>query len=259
MKRSDNLYLTRIASLVGQKNPSRAIPAFVKNSRGPSQSLEALARELGVSRIVEQRLPFEGGLFKLPHGELIIKLNSDSSSVRKRFTLAHEIGHLFLNTVPALRSSHRADEALERTCDLIAVELLMPEDETTAFVRELGSPAAAKLREIASRFRVSLQTAAIRVHSGLGLWKGAIGMWSGVPSFRTLWFVGPRRWRETRPDTASLRRVLETQESIKTTDLWEGRQSTETVWLDLAPCGTNTVIGLVDFVKSGTEAWETTR
>jgi hypothetical protein len=255
-----NPYLKRIASSVGQQDLSRAIGVFVSARRVANESLDNVARKLGISRIIEQRLPFEGGLFKLPDGELVIKLNSDSSFVRKRFTLAHEIGHLLLNTVPALRSSHqRADEALERACDLIAAELLMPTEETTKFVKEIGSPTAEKLKDIASKFRVSLQTAAIRVQSGLGLWKCAAGMWGGAPRFRTFWFVGPRRWDEPQPDTGSLRQVLESQRPLQTKDLWRRRDSTETVWLDLAPYGTGSVVGLVDFVKSGRGTQEPTR
>src|SRR5713226_7321188 len=137
MKFPGNRYLKRIALLVGQQDERRALQLFVAAQRVANESLDDLARKLGVSRIIEQRLPFEGGLFQLADGELVIKLNAESSFVRKRFTLAHEIAHLLLNTVPAHRSANRTDQALERTCDLIAAELLMPAKDTTGFIQGL--------------------------------------------------------------------------------------------------------------------------
>jgi len=204
---------------------------------------------LGVSRIIEQKLPFEGGLFQLPDGELVIKLNSESPFVRKRFTLAHEIAHLLLNTVPAHRSTSRTDEALERTCDLIAAELLMPAEDTTGFIHGLGTPSPENLKAIASRYSVSLQTAAIRVCYGLKLWKCCIGMWSLSPNMKTLWFVGPKRWDNVQPDVSLLERAASSNTSFQTKDLWRRGELTESVWLNLLRVGETSAIGLVHFVN----------
>jgi hypothetical protein len=76
VKSSGNPYLKRIASMVGEREPRRGLEVFVRARRSGNESLDALARKLGVTRIIEQRLPFEGGLFQLPDGELVIKLNS---------------------------------------------------------------------------------------------------------------------------------------------------------------------------------------
>ena len=249
MKSSTNPYLTRIASLVGEKDPGHGLQVFVKTHRAAGESLEDLACKLGVSRIIEQRLPYEGCLFKLPDGELVIKLNSESSFVRKRFTLAHEIAHLFLKTVPAFRSTRRADGALERTCDMIAAELLMPTEETTDFVRELGAPSPEKLRAIAARYAVSMQTAAIRVHDGFGLWKCSVGMWERSPRARTIWFVGRRRPDAVQPDPHCLDLALASSSSVRVNDLWQRGESTFPVWLNLLGIGNSRVLGLVDFVN----------
>jgi hypothetical protein len=249
VNRSSNPYLRRIASLVGEKDLRRAIQVFAGNHRGASQSLDVLARELGVSRILEQELPFEGGLFRLSDGELVIKLNSGSSFVRKRFTLAHEIAHLLLDTVPAHRSTDRADKDLERTCDLMAAELLMPTEEAANFINGLGSPSPENLKAIASRYTVSLQTAAIRVYDGLKLWKCGIGMWSLSPKMKTLWFVGPKRWDSVQPDISLLERAASSNTSFRTKDLWRRRELTEPVWLNLLRVGEASAIGLVHFVN----------
>jgi IrrE N-terminal-like domain len=249
VKSLSNPYLKRIASLVGEKNPHHALEVFVRSRRSGDESLDVLARRLGVTRIIEQRLPFEGGLFQLSDGELVIKLNSESSFVRKRFTLAHEIAHLLLNTVPAHRSANQTDEDLERTCDLIAAELLMPAEEATNFISGLGSPSPENLKAIASRFAVSLQTAAIRIHNGLKLWKCGLGMWSLSPKLKTLWFVGPKRWDSVQPDPSLLERAASSNTSLHARDLWRRGEVTEPVWLNLLGVGSNSAVGLIHFVN----------
>src|SRR5713101_499334 len=249
MKSPINPYLQRIASIVGEQDTSRALQAFIGNRRGARESLDALACKLGVSRIIEEKLPFEGGLFQLADRELVIKLNSESSFVRKRFTLAHEIGHLLLKTVPALRSTRRTDQALERTCDLVAAELLMPTAEAVDFVRGLGPPAPETLRVIASKYEVSLRTAAIRVHEDFKLWKTSIGFWELRPRTRTVWFVGPRRWDMTEPDSYSLELALSASKTVRTSELWRRGVFTDPVWLDLLHIGSSRVLGLVAFVN----------
>jgi len=236
-------------SLIGEKSPERALQAFVAAKSGANESLDSLAYKLGVSRIIEQKMPFEGGLFRLAHGELVIKLNIDSPFVRKRFTLAHEIGHLFLETVPALRSTRRLDAALERTCDLIAAELLMPTAAASDFVRGLGPPSPEKLREIASKYRVSLQTAAIRVRDGLKIWKCSMGMWAASPKSKTLWFTGLRRWQYAQPSLECVELALNSNASVCTVDRWERADFTERVWLNLLRVGSSCVLGLVDSAK----------
>ncbi|HTU35263.1 MAG TPA: ImmA/IrrE family metallo-endopeptidase [Candidatus Acidoferrum sp.] len=208
-----------------------------------------MAFRLGVSRIVRENLSFEGGVFQLPSGELIIKLNTDSPPVRRRFTLAHEIGHLLLGK-PGLRSSCGRDQELEKKCDAIASELLMPSDEAIPFIESLGKPSPEKLRAIASRFDVSLQAAAFRVHRDLGLWKCFIGCWQRHPKVKTDWFVGYRRWERAEPDESSLDLALGSEASVQSREYWERGPRMETVWLNLLRLGkSGRVLGLVGFVN----------
>jgi hypothetical protein len=200
-------------------------------------------------------LPFEGGLFKLPDGELVIKLNSENSYVRKRFTLAHEIGHLLLDTIPARRSARRIDDALERTCDLIAAELLMPMEEMNRLVRKLGAPSPEKLKAIASEYKVSLRATAIRVHSGLRLWKCYIGFWEKRDIIRTAWFVGQKRWDATVPSSYSIEQAADSDTSVETTERWERQGFSEPVGLNLLRVGmienfgVQRFLGLVTFLS----------
>jgi hypothetical protein len=248
-----NPYLGRIASLVGEKNKREAVRLFVGAHRASLESLDGLAHKLGVSRIMEQRLPFEGGLFQLPDGELVVKLNSESSFVRQRFTLAHELGHLLLKTVPAFRSAPRTDLALERTCDMIAAELLMPSEEAIKFIRSLGQPSPEKLKLIASKYDVSLHMAAIRAHADFCLWKCFIGCWDCHPQIKTAWFVGHRRWDRVEPDSYSLDLALSSDGPVQSKELWQRGPSGDPVWLNLLRIGdgnmTSRVLGLIGFVS----------
>jgi len=249
MRTVTNPYLKRIASFVRENDATRAVQLFVSANRRASEPLDDIARRLGVNRIIRERLPFEGGLARLPDGELVIKINARSPFVRQRFTLAHEVAHLLLRTEPAFRGNRKGDVHLERACDLIAAELLIPTEEATDFVHGLGSPSPENLKAISSRYVVSLQTAAIRVYSGLKLWKCGVGMWTVSPRMKTLWFVGPKRWDNVLPASSLLERAVLSDESFKTTDLWRRREVSETVLLDLLGVGSTNAIGLVHFVN----------
>lgn len=250
MKRSSNRYLDRIRCLTGETDPGTAAAVFVRSIRADSESLESLAHRLGISKIIEEHLPFEGGLFEIGQGELVIKLNVESSFVRKRFTLAHELGHMLLNTVPAFRkAASHGDEALERACDMIAAELLMPTTDATAFVRGLGQPSPEKLTIIASKYRVSLYAAAIRVQSGLNLWKCSIGCWERQPQIKTVWFVGRRLWDRTDPDSYSLDLALSSEGPVQSKEVWQRGTNGEPVWLNLLRLHDGRVLGLVGFVN----------
>jgi len=240
----------RARTTAAGENPTAAIAAFVAARRSPGEPLQAMALRLGVSRIIEEPMRFEGGLFELPHGERIIKLNAESPPNRKRFTLAHEIGHLLLGK-PGLRGSCGSNRALERRCDGIAAELLMPTDEAVPFIKNLGKPSPEKLRTMASRFEVSLQAAAFRVHRDLGLWKCFIGCWQRHPKIKTEWFVGySRRWDRAEPDEHSLDLALSSEGPVQPRELWQRGPQAEPIWLNLLRLGTDSrVLGLVGFVN----------
>ena len=172
MRMMTNPYLKRLASFVHEVDTTRAVRTFVSTSRHATESLDDMARRLGVSRIIRERLPFEGGLVRLSHGELVIKLNAQSPFVRQRFTLAHEVAHLLLRTEPAFRGNRKSDVCLERACDVIAAELLMPSAEAADFVRSLGSPSPEKLsQQVGENFRMVISHQPVevsRIRGGAG-------------------------------------------------------------------------------------------
>jgi Zn-dependent peptidase ImmA (M78 family) len=229
MKRPRNKIIQRIIKGVGRPDPTTAIRLFVEPHRRLGDTLESIAHRLGVSEIVEERLPFEGGIFD-DSGCLTIKINSLSPRARQRFTLAHEIGHLILAKVLKGKTQCSGDKELEQACDAIAAELLMPANEAASFVTERGAPSPELLREFSRKFDVSLHTAALRVHMDLKLWPQSIGLWGfrgkaqgrrSSPPYADddypdeVWFVGKRRWVTKQPPFGAFYHALSSSESVR--------------------------------------------
>jgi hypothetical protein len=121
--------------------------------------LEALMPRLGVQRIIAEDLPVAGELRRTPDGLTIVH-SSDLSAPRKRFTIAHEMGHaVFEASGP--RPPREGDE-VERICDMIAAEILLPESDFRSAAE--GTPSILKLFSIAKQFGTSVHATARRYH-----------------------------------------------------------------------------------------------
>jgi hypothetical protein len=102
----------------------------------------------------------------------IIVVNSKHTSKRKRFTIAHELGHYFIQNKPSHCFAHRDSgnySLEERYANNFASALLMPEDE---IIRKVGNfkkskigdlPDSELINYIAGEFDVSQSAAAIRL------------------------------------------------------------------------------------------------
>lgn len=124
----------------------------------PPTDLEAVGGKLGVVRFLEEDdLPVSGQLRKKKEG-LEIVCARGMALTRKRFTIAHELGHaVFESTGP---NCPRSGEELERLCDMLAVEMLMPRE---LFNKSLGGDVRLDaIFGLARLFQVSLSAAAIR-------------------------------------------------------------------------------------------------
>jgi Zn-dependent peptidase ImmA (M78 family) len=100
--------------------------------------VEEIAEDLLGLRVVEEPLEVSGLLYP---GDRLIVLNADESPVRRRFTLAHEIGHWVCQCLEGTEAPvfcrHQdvavsTDRALEREANIFAAELLMPADAVVA-------------------------------------------------------------------------------------------------------------------------------
>jgi Zn-dependent peptidase ImmA (M78 family) len=114
--------------------------------------------------------------------EITIKKNH--LSTRKRFSLAHELGHLFLHMGYLVnpdtwgRSSDYCDSVYHRfgysieeaEANLFAAALLMPEEDFRRAVNELGNNGNIPIKELASHFRTSA-AATLRRGQELGVFR----------------------------------------------------------------------------------------
>ena len=118
----------------------------------------------------------EEGLLIPEKGSYLVRLKQKSTESRRRFSLAHELGHTFFyrDTGKGLRHqigvlNMRERTAEERICNLFASALLMPSQQLRRHLRGLptGRPSQLldRLESVAQTFRVSLPALIQRLRS----------------------------------------------------------------------------------------------
>ena len=140
---------------------------------------EELARHLGIP-IIRQAFKGSDGWCLRYRKQATITLNSTSPRGRQRFTLAHELAHIVLDTkndvLPAGAGAFFADTKEERQANSLAAEFLLPLTELRRLVTELPVDIIA-LKKIAKKANVSPVMAACRIAGlakRLGLINGAV-------------------------------------------------------------------------------------
>jgi hypothetical protein len=130
----------------------------------PPTNLETLSPRLNILDVRAEDIPFSGELRREGQGFVVV-YSSVLSGPRKRFTIAHEMAHaIFAASGPGWP---RTGKELERLCDMLATELLMPR---TLFLEQCnGAVSLAKIREMAHLFQTSLSATSIRCAELLGL------------------------------------------------------------------------------------------
>lgn len=143
--------------------------------------VEAVADYLGLE-IVPRRFPAEdrtSGALLRRDGSAIIVVNAAHAPVRKRFTIAHEIGHFVLHDdevhVDQFRNEKSSDgtHAKEIEANAFAAELLMPEEIVTKLVGRFSMMALdpeteEHVKKVARQLEVSAEALTIRLAT-LGL------------------------------------------------------------------------------------------
>ena len=118
------------------------------------------------------------------NGRRLVGVNNNSAESinRQRFTLAHELGHIFLHSndtvnyqksVLLFRDGHSSDgsDPKEREANRFAAELLMPESLLRAELEKVGSidllneNSQKKISTLAAKFQVSPQAMSVRLAS----------------------------------------------------------------------------------------------
>lgn len=168
----------------------KALETMIPSSSRPviPVSLEAAARRVGIEQVLDVEMSnCDGLLSRTPSGSYIATLRRSQGATRKRFTLAHEIGHAIVfrsighraERADGVQLSCRAESAderdEERLCDALASELLMPRVQFLETMEAFGV-SASTVPSLGRRFGVSLQAASRRVAQllpydvGVGLW-----------------------------------------------------------------------------------------
>lgn len=123
----------------------------------PPVELDNICSTLGV-QVIGEKLDRDGYLLEFPDGtrEILCNDYGNSKNLRWRFTIAHEIGHLILNSISKdyeETPKYAPSEKVETWCDSFATELLLPAswimNYSTEIVRKLKSGQGRRLAEYA--------------------------------------------------------------------------------------------------------------
>lgn len=132
------------------------VEKLLDNVPCPPTNLEVLAEKLRVTEICAEDLPVSGEL--RPDGKNFKVVYSNFlSPARRQFTIAHELGHAIFENSGA--RPPRTGEELERLCDLLASEILMPQNVFLSSVE--GTPSIYQLLKALQTFKTSLISTSI--------------------------------------------------------------------------------------------------
>ena len=144
----------------------------------PPVDIEAIARHLN-AQVVEEKLDRSvSGLLYRDGDQVVIGVNSAHADRRRRFTIAHEIGHLVLHKGRPLVLDHvrvnfrdanssTASDLEEIQANAFAAEILMPREPVIAGAKKLledrAVTEAAVIEYLAQGFEVSDQAMEYRL------------------------------------------------------------------------------------------------
>jgi len=113
-------------------------------------------------------------------GKKVIGINETDGDERQRFTMAHELGHMFVHANDDVTfdrgfayfrdgNSSTGINPKEREANAFAAELLMPADHLLSSVRALGGidpmNNEGEVRKLAKKYKVSFSAMSVRLHS----------------------------------------------------------------------------------------------
>ncbi len=152
----------RVRQISGLKDIDQAIAKIAEDLMdgldGPPTDLEVLAHRVDVTDIRQDgAMLVPGELRKLRDG-LVVFLLPNLTKTRRRFTLAHELGHAFFE-----RTGRRPPPSreLEQLCDKFAAEFLMPRRMFVSFAGQ--HPDLPRVHELCQRFETGLLSTLGRV------------------------------------------------------------------------------------------------
>ena len=153
----------RLRRLAGVDRIDQAVPAVVSQLLGgipcPPTDLRALCARLNVTEVLDDDdIPVVGEL-RRENGSFRILCAAGQSAARRRFTIAHELAHVLFESTG--RGAPRVGADLERLCDMIAAEVLMPSAIFQAALTQAVVDTSV-VRLLAARFETSLTATVLR-------------------------------------------------------------------------------------------------
>lgn len=129
---------------------AHALRDFWKLPDGPIRNLTELVEGAGVIvfRCNFESRKFDGTSLRLADMPPMVFLNADLPGDRWRYTLAHELGHLVMHTVP--------HEAMEDEADQFAAEFLTPEEEIKPQLMQVPRWRPREMAQLKLYWRVSM-------------------------------------------------------------------------------------------------------
>ncbi len=188
--------------------------------------LDAVLADSSIELIFDDFLePFDGLLIKDSKGYRVacnLATGNTPNAPRCRFTIAHELGHYFIDEhravladrlMPSMGENAIQDNLMEREADLFASHLLLPSLLIRKAFKKTGGGMKG-IRQITSRFGASMKCAAIRylgedlVPCGLSFraWDGSL-RWKWFS--RKLWLAGVRKIRDKPVIKSATERVIQ--------------------------------------------------
>ncbi len=132
--------------------------------------IRGLAESCG-ARVIDDPLLDVSGVVAIEGGEPVIKVNTNESELRQRFTIAHELGHMMLRHLTKDKTEFRDPsknytmanfDRRERDANRFAAAILMPGEAVRAVILEMDD---ADVDSLASVFKVSKAAMSIKLKS----------------------------------------------------------------------------------------------
>lgn len=145
----------------------------------PPINVEALIRDMGII-LEDTTLDSMSGFAYQKDGNRVIGINSTDGDARKKFTMAHELGHMIVHAKDDVtfdknfvyfRDSRSSTGLLpkEVEANAFAAELLMPAERLTKQIIAVGGidlvDSHDKIEELAKEYEVSFSAMTVRIDS----------------------------------------------------------------------------------------------
>lgn len=177
-----------LCKAVSEADAGVAVMKLARDLRAPfgkckNIDVESLAESCGIK--IETRPLRSDALLEETETGFLATINSGAPRCRRRFSIAHEIGHAEIYRVTRLQQAlgaiHQARQLspesreVERLCNIFAAELLMPLEDWKDEVFRLGV-SLALVRKLEESYGVSFDSAAARIIEA-HIWHCAIILW----------------------------------------------------------------------------------